>query len=144
MVKNISKIVWIFVGTICVGLGALGIFLPVLPATPFFLLAAFCYGRGSQRFQRWLVYRSWVGSYIQNYQSGRGIPRSHMVLTIVFLWLTIGVTVIFVVLDWWLRIAALIAATGVTIHLTRMKTQQTTFPKHADTTHSIGSLDEVN
>jgi hypothetical protein len=65
-------------------------------------------------------------------------------LVVTFLWLTIGVTVIFVVLDWWLRIAALIAATGVTIHLTRMKTQQTTFPKHADTTHSIGSLDEVN
>jgi len=54
-------------GSISLGLGILGIFFPVLPTTPFLLLAAFCYGRGSTRFYHWLVDRSWVGGYIRDY-----------------------------------------------------------------------------
>jgi uncharacterized membrane protein YbaN (DUF454 family) len=119
---QIRKSIWIFGGTVCVGLGVLGIFLPVLPTTPFLLLAAYCYGRGSERFYHWLVYRSWVGSYVRNYQSGHGIPLKQKVLTIALLWLTIGCTIGLVALAWWLKVALLIVAIGVTIHLARMKT----------------------
>jgi uncharacterized membrane protein YbaN (DUF454 family) len=120
--EKIRRSVWVFGGTVCVGLGVLGVFLPVLPTTPFLLLAAFCYERGSRRFHHWLVHSSWVGSYIRNYQSGHGIPLKLKTLTIALLWLTIGSTIWLVALTWWLKIALVIVAIVVSIHLIRMKT----------------------
>jgi uncharacterized membrane protein YbaN (DUF454 family) len=123
MIKNIRKNLWIAAGTICVALGVLGVFVPVLPATPFFLLAAFCYGRGSERFYNWLVYRSWIGSYIRNYRSGQGMPVKQKVLTILFYWLTIGSTIVLVEFDWRLKALLLVGAMVLTVHLVRMKTR---------------------
>ena len=123
MMKVTGKSLWIVGGTVCVGLGILGLFLPVLPTTPFLLLAAFCYGRGSKRFYHWLVDRSWVGGYIRSYREGRGIPIKQKILTIVLLWLTIGVTIGFAAIIWELKIVLGIVAVGVTIHLVKIKTR---------------------
>jgi uncharacterized membrane protein YbaN (DUF454 family) len=120
--EQVNKTAWIIGGTICAGLGVLGVFLPVLPTTPFLLLAAFCFGRGSKRFHHWLVYRSWIGSYIRNYQSGQGIPFLQKLSTLGFLWLTIGSTIGFTELVWWIKTALVLMAVGVSIHLGRMKT----------------------
>jgi uncharacterized membrane protein YbaN (DUF454 family) len=120
--EQVNKTAWIIGGTICIGLGLLGVFLPVLPTTPFLLLAAFCFGRGSKRFHHWFVYRSWLGSYIRNYQSGQGIPFWQKLLTLGFLWLTIGSTICFTELVWWIKAALVIVAIGVSIHIGQMKT----------------------
>jgi uncharacterized membrane protein YbaN (DUF454 family) len=141
--KQSSKSVWIFSGTVCVGLGMLCVFLPVLPTTPFLLLAAFCYGRGSKRFYHWSVYRSWIGSYIRNYQSGLGIPLKQKALTILLLWMTIGSTIGFVVLGWWLKAAMVIMAIGVTIHLVRMKTWRSASSMQADKIQYVEPMEEV-
>lgn len=117
-----GKSLWIVGGTVCVGLGVMGLFLPVLPTTPFLLLAAFCYGRGSKRFYDWLVDCSWVGGYIRSYREGRGIQLKQKVLTIVLLWLTIGLTIGFVETTWWQKILLAVVAVGVTIHLMMIKT----------------------
>jgi uncharacterized membrane protein YbaN (DUF454 family) len=119
--RRITKSAWILSGSVCIALGMMGVLLPILPATPFFLLAAFCYGRGSQRFYDWLVYRSWAGGIIRNYRSGRGIPLKLMVVTLLILWLTIGSSVGCVALPWWLDVILLCVAVGVTIHLLMMK-----------------------
>ena len=116
------KSLWIIGGTLCVGLGALGVLLPVLPTTPFLLLAAYCYGRGSERFHHWLVHRSWLGSYIRNFQSGRGVPLKQKVFAITLLWLTIGATIGFTELAWWVKATVALVGVGVTIHLVKMKT----------------------
>ena len=63
----------IILGTVCVFMGFIGIFIPVLPTTPFLLLAAYLYGRSSERFLNWLVTNRLFGRYIDNYRSGRGI-----------------------------------------------------------------------
>ncbi|MCX6064987.1 MAG: YbaN family protein [Chloroflexi bacterium] len=118
------KSVWILGGTICIGLGLIGVLFPILPTTPFLLLAAFCYARGSKRIYHWLVYQSWAGATIQNYQSGHGIPPKQKAFTIALLWLTIGSTIYLVPLAWWLKIVLVAVATGVTIHLARMKNCQ--------------------
>ncbi len=119
---DVKRMFLIGVGTLCVAMAVVGIFVPILPTTPFLLLAAVCYGRSSQRFLHWLLTNRWFGAYIQDYRAGRGLPLIQKVLTIFALWLTIGLSVAFVVSQWWLRLALLGIAVGVTTHLVRIKT----------------------
>ena len=121
-VKRLTRTLLVAGGTLCVALGVLGIFLPVLPTTPFLLLAAYCYARSSDRFHQWLMTNRWFGDYIRNYREGRGIPLKQKVLTILLLWLTIGYAAWFVVPPWWARVILLGIAAGVTLHLIRTKT----------------------
>ena len=97
-------------------------FLPVLPTTPFLLLAATCYARSSERFYHWLMTNRWFGEYIKNYREGRGIPLKQKVVTILLLWLTIGSTAWLAISQWWVRLILLGIAVGVTIHLAKVKT----------------------
>jgi uncharacterized membrane protein YbaN (DUF454 family) len=85
----VRKGFFIVVGTISLGLGAVGLFLPVLPTTPFLLLAAACYYKGSERMHRWLLNNKLFGSYIRNYREGRGIALKAKVITLCLLWITI-------------------------------------------------------
>jgi uncharacterized membrane protein YbaN (DUF454 family) len=112
----------VILGTLSVALGILGMLLPVLPTTPFLLLAAACYARSSEKFYDWLITNRWFGSYIKNYREGRGIPRKQKALTLSFLWLTIGLTVTLGISQWWLRTILIATALGVTIYLLRVKT----------------------
>ena len=120
--EALIKILLLVSGTLCVVLGVLGMFLPVLPTTPFLLLAAICYARSSKRFYNWLMTNRWCGAYIRNYREGRGIPLKQKVLTILLLWLTIGYAAWFVISLWWVKLILLGIAVGVTIHLVRIKT----------------------
>jgi uncharacterized membrane protein YbaN (DUF454 family) len=76
-------------GTISLALGAIGVVVPLLPTTPFLLLATACYLRSSDRMHSWLVNNKWFGSYIKNYQEGKGIPLKTKVAAVSFLWITI-------------------------------------------------------
>lgn len=120
--NRLVKILLIACGTLFVALGVLGMFLPILPTTPFLLLASVCYARSSERFLRWLLTNRWCGEYIRNYREGRGIPLKQKVITIALLWITIGYSAWFVVSVWWVKIILLGMAVGVTIHLVRVKT----------------------
>ena len=120
--ERLKKWCLLSIGTLAVGLGLLGIALPLLPTTPFLLLAAACYLRSSARFYHWLMYHPWFGSYLRNYQAGRGIPRGTKIVAISLLWLTIGSSAIFVVPAWQGKVALIGIALGVTIHLLRLKT----------------------
>lgn len=105
-------------------LAALGMVLPVLPTTPFLLLAAYCYARSSERFYRWLITNRWFGHYIRAYRLGYGIPLKQKVLSLSLLWLTIGYSVIAVVGQWWLRLLLVAIAVGVTLHLVKIRTHR--------------------
>ncbi len=112
----------LFAGTVCVGLGMLGIFLPLLPTTPFLLLAAACYIRSSEKFYRRLIANRWFGKYIRNYREGRGVPLSTKTMAISLLWITIGYSAFFVVDILAVRILLILIAVGVTTHLVLLKT----------------------
>ena len=112
----------ILAGSLSVALGILGVFLPVLPTTPFLLLAAACYGRSSERFYHWLLTNRWCGEYIRNYREGKGIRLRHKITALSLLWLLIGYAAVFAVPYMWIRIVLLIIAVGVTIHLVMIKT----------------------
>ena len=103
-------------------LGVIGIFFPVLPTTPFLLLAAFCFARSSDRFLNWLHTNRWLGAYIRNYREGRGMPLREKILTLAALWLSIILTSFLVIPVWWVRILLFAIASGVTFHLVRIKT----------------------
>jgi uncharacterized membrane protein YbaN (DUF454 family) len=81
-----TKILLNTIGTVCVGLGVLGIILPLLPATPFLLLASACYVRGSERLNRRLLENKYLGPYIVNIKERRGLPLRAKVYTLLLLW----------------------------------------------------------
>jgi hypothetical protein len=109
-------------GTLFVVLGLIGIFVPILPTTPFLLLAAACYARSSARFYRWLMNHPWFGESIRNYRAGRGIPLREKLLALLALWLTIGISALLVLSNPWVEGALLVIAAGVTVHLATLPT----------------------
>jgi uncharacterized membrane protein YbaN (DUF454 family) len=121
-IRNWIRITLIIAGTLFVGLGILGIFMPILPTTPFLLLAAVCYARSSQRFYDWLLNNRWFGDYIRNYLQGRGISLKVKILTIALLWLTIGCSAAFAVHAFTIRLILILIAAGVTIHILSVRT----------------------
>ena len=114
--------VWISGGTFFVGLGIIGIFLPLLPTTPFLLLAAACYARGSKRFYNWLLNNRWFGNYIKNYREGKGIPLKTKILSISLLWATIGYSTFFVVDIFLIRVCLILIAIAVSAHIISIRT----------------------
>jgi len=115
---------WILItmGTIFVGIGIIGIFIPILPTTPFLLLAAACYARSSTRFYDWLINNKLIGNYIKSYREGKGVPLKVKIFTILLLWITILFSVFFILLISWIKIILIIIAIGVTIHILTLKT----------------------
>ena len=109
-------------GMLAVSLGTLGIFLPVLPTTPFLLLAAFCFARSSEKFHCWLLNNKLLGRFIKNYVEKRGIPLKSKIITISLLWATITISAIFAVKSIPIKIGLFVVAIAVTIHLVMCKT----------------------
>jgi uncharacterized membrane protein YbaN (DUF454 family) len=120
------RYVLIGAGCISLGLGLLGIPLPVLPTTPFLLLSAACFARSSPRLLRWLMNNRLFGRYLRNYCEKKGIPVRVKVYTLVLLWIVIGGSAFLAIDRWWLRIVLLIVAVGVTVHVLRMPTYRIT------------------
>ena len=112
----------ITVGALAVGLGVIGIFVPVLPTTPFLLLAAACFMRSSQRLYDWLIHHPWFGAYIRNYREYHAITPCDRAITLTILWGGIGATVLFAASTWWLRALLGGVAVSVTLHLFLLKT----------------------
>ena len=119
---DLRKAVLIFLGTVCVGLGVLGMFLPLLPTTIFLLMAAYCYSKSSERFHNWLLSNRWFGTYIKNYQAKKGITLRQKVTTLLTLWVSIGVSIWLLGGGFWSTLLLLAIAIGVTIHLVLLKT----------------------
>ncbi len=86
--RTITKALLIIIGYISLALGILGIFLPLLPTTPFLLLAAACFLRSSDKLHRWLMTHKMLGPYIASWKKGEGIPMRAKVLSISFLWIS--------------------------------------------------------
>jgi uncharacterized protein len=119
---DIRKAILIFTGTVCVGLGVLGMFLPLMPTTVFLLMAAYCYSRSSDKFHNWLLNNRWFGSYIKNYRSKRGITIRQKVTTLITLWVSIGLSIWLLNGRLWATLILAAVAVGVTAHILWIKT----------------------
>lgn len=88
--KWLSRPVLIALGWMFVGLGFIGIFLPVMPTTVFLLIAAWCFVRSSERLHRWLVEHHLFGPFIRDYLAGKGMPLRAKVVALSMMWGAIG------------------------------------------------------
>lgn len=111
----------IAVGWVSIILGVIGIFLPLLPTTPFLLLAAGCFARSSERFHNWLLSHKYLGPYIHMYLDGKGIPLKAKYYIISVLWFTMGIS-IYIVTPIPLKVLLVVIASCVTIYLLRIPT----------------------
>lgn len=120
--KLITHIFLISVGWVSVVLAIFGIFLPLLPTTPFLLLAAICFAKSSPRFYQWLMTNRWFGEYLNNYRAGRGMQLRHKITALTLMWVSISYSAIMVAEAHWLRGLLVLIAVLVTWHLVRIPT----------------------
>jgi len=122
--NSLKRKLLIIAGAISVLIGIVGIVIPVLPTTPFLLLAAACFMRSSKRFYSLLLDNKLVGPYVRSYVEGRGMPLRLKIMTIALLWIAIISTVVFAIDNLILKIVLLLIATGVTVHIVLIRSQK--------------------
>jgi uncharacterized membrane protein YbaN (DUF454 family) len=118
----IKKKLLVIAGVISLSLGVVGMAVPILPTTPFLLLAAACFLRGSDRLYQWLMNHRFFGEYIRNFREYKAIPLHSKILMIGLLWITILFSIIFVVDSIYIRILLACIAIAVTAHILHFKT----------------------
>ena len=114
-----KRIILIIIGWLAVVLATLGVILPLLPTTPFLLLAAWCFARSSPRFHHWLLYRSWFGSYIRHWQDHRALPPGAKPRALIFIVLTFAVSLYLVNIPW-VRLLLLVMMCALLFFMWRM------------------------
>ena len=130
--QPVVKAIVLAVGWISVALGFLGIFLPVLPTTPFLLLAAACFIRTSPRFYHWLISHPHMGKYVIYYLDGKGIPFKAKVYTLTLMWITLITTAFILVPKTTLQIILPITGTAVSIYILRLPNLEIRQPSDQD------------
>jgi uncharacterized membrane protein YbaN (DUF454 family) len=99
-----------------------GIFLPLLPTTPFLLLASFCYLRSSERLHGWLTRHRFFGKYIRGYLEHRSIPPGVKISSLILLWATIILTAVMIG-RWYLTVLLAVIAAAVSAHILSLRTR---------------------
>ena len=116
------KIVLTILGLIALGLGIAGAFVPVLPTTPFLLLAAAMFLRSNRNLYDWLMNHPRLGTYITNFLEHKAIPKRVKIVSISTLWLTLLYCAVFVAEHWALRGFFILLAICITWHILSYKT----------------------
>ncbi len=109
-------------GTLSLFLGIIGIFLPILPTTPFLLLAAFCYAKSSEKFYYMLLNNRYLGNYIKNYREQKAVPLKIKISSISLLWITILISAFCFIENNIIRGVLILIAAAVTVHILSLKT----------------------
>lgn len=118
----------VLAGFLAVGIGTVGMFIPLIPTVPFLLLAAWLFAGSSQKFHDWLLNHRIFGEYIRNYKYKKGMLLKHKVRSLLLLWVGIGYTFFFAMKDidpeklFWIRIFLACVLVGVTTHIFKLKT----------------------
>jgi uncharacterized membrane protein YbaN (DUF454 family) len=116
------RISLIAIGWICVSLGVIGIFLPVMPTTVFLLIAAACFAKSSEKFYVWLISNKYLGKFVLDYREKRGMTKKSKILAISSLTIVLGSTIIFFVDPAWLKVMLTVILIGVASYILSLKT----------------------
>ena len=120
--NRLKRSLYVVAGTVFLAVGCVGIVLPILPTTPFLLLSAACYLKGSERMHRWMLNNRWFGNYIKNYKEGRGLSLRAKGFTLALLWLVIGYSALVIVSIILVQVILFAVAVGVSLHIFTLPT----------------------
>ena len=118
------KYILIVLGSISLALGVIGIFLPLLPTTPFLLLAAALYVRSSEELYNWLIHQKYLGTYIRNFREHKAIPLHAKIISVTLVWITLLYCAIGISDNIYLSIGLLILAIAISWHILSYKTSK--------------------
>lgn len=117
------KTLFIIFGVISLALGVVGIFLPLLPTTPFLLLSATLFMHSSPRMYLWLINNRYLGEYIRNYRENKAIPLHAKISAVTVMWASLFYCIFWVVVAWWwAQLLLACVGIGVTWHILSLKT----------------------
>lgn len=116
------RYILVFLGSVSLALGIIGIFVPMLPTTPFLLLTAALYFRSSPELYEWLMNHPQLGTYIRNFRENKAIPLRVKIVSVTLVWVTLLYCTFGIAQHWWLQLFFLLLATGITIHILHYKT----------------------
>ncbi|MGC8728293.1 MAG: YbaN family protein [Elusimicrobiales bacterium] len=121
--KDIKKYFLVFLGSLFVVIGVIGIFLPLLPTTPFLLIASYCYLKSSQKHYDRLMNSRYLGKYIKDYVEKKEIPIKVKISSISILWITIIISAASIN-KYYLKILLLFIAIAVTLHIIKLRSKR--------------------
>ncbi len=116
------KYICIVLGSLFVVLGFIGIFVPLLPTTPFLLVSAALFVRSSDRLYNWLLNQKLLGPYVRNFVHKKGMPLHAKIYTLVIMWTSMIYSTFFIVENLHIQILLMAISTGVTIYILSLKT----------------------
>ena len=121
----IARAGWLLVGLVAVVLGGVGIVVPGMPATVFFVIAAWCFSRSSPRLERWILTLPHIGPMVHDYRAGLGMPRRAKLIAISMIVVFVTLSVVVFIGAWPLRLAVLtLGAIGVAYISLRVPTRE--------------------
>ena len=122
--NDAKRVIYILLGSLCLILGAIGIILPLLPTTPFWLVACWFYLRSSKVLYDRVIKNRFIGSYLKNYLEDHSISISTKITAISVMWSSFIYTTFVFEADWWINIILLLVSIGVTLHLLSIRTRR--------------------
>ena len=118
--SKLKRSIYYVIGYSSVALGIIGLIFPILPTTPFLLLAAACFAGNSEKAYNWLINNKIFGKFIRDYREGKGLPVKVKIYTLFLLWLSIILSILFISM-FWVQILLLIIASAVSVHVIMIK-----------------------
>ncbi|MGZ9031801.1 MAG: YbaN family protein [Burkholderiaceae bacterium] len=118
--SRVVRLLFTLAGAIALGVGIIGIFLPLLPTTPFVLLAAACFARGSESFHQWLLANRTFGPMVREWEGHRSIPYRTKITAIILMSLTMAVSITFFVRPVWLKVVLALLGSGLAVWMYRI------------------------
>lgn len=120
--KHFKRVILIILGTLFILIGIIGFILPVMPTTPFLILAGICYINSSKRLYRRLIKVRYFGPAIESYVERREVTKKFKTISLLFIIIPTLITQIFIVNNWLLRIFSILFVTLVSLHILSLKT----------------------
>lgn len=121
--QTIKKYIFILFGCLSILLGILGIFLPLLPTTPFLLLAAYFFTRSSKRLHSWLIHHKTFGQYIYQYETHRAMDRKTKLVAMGSMWVSLCISMI-LVSNFYIRLLLIVIGIGVSLYIRSLRTME--------------------
>lgn len=121
---ELKRTIFLSLGIIFLVVATIGIFLPVLPTTPFVLIAAFCFSKSSKRAEKWILKNRYFGTYIENYRNKCGVPIDIKINSIMFLWFMLIISIFLFSNNPIVSLFLIFIGLAVTIHIYTLKTQK--------------------